>query len=61
MDGADLRLGNAVRTPEVEFDGGCLTLLLLEVLEDGVDFLLRELAAQISGSWAIDRQYRPNL
>jgi len=43
---AHLRLGNPVRTPEVEFDGGRLPLVVLDVLKYGIDFLLRKLSAQ---------------
>ena len=49
VDGADLRLGDAVRPAEIELDGGGFALPVLHVLKDRVDFLLRKLPAQF---WA---------
>ena len=43
MDGAQLRLGDAVRPAEVEGGGELPRLSVLQVAEDGVDFLLAEL------------------
>jgi hypothetical protein len=47
MDRPDLRLRDAIRPPEVEADRRYFALPVLRVLEYGVDFLLRELPAQV--------------
>jgi two-component system chemotaxis response regulator CheY len=46
VNGAHLRFRDAVRTPEIKLHSRSLALALLDVLEDGVDFLLRKLSAQ---------------
>ena len=58
VDGADLGLGDAVRPAEIELDRRGLALVVLHVLEDGVDFLLRKLSAHTPGSWQTYRRMR---
>ena len=52
-----LGFGDAVRTPEVELDRGRFALVILDVLKNRVDFLLRKLAAQIPAPGSIYRAF----
>jgi hypothetical protein len=59
VNGAHLRLGNAVRPAEIEPGGWNVALAFLDVLKNRVDFLLRKLPAQVSRSYAGYRRTVP--